>query len=159
MTAPQDVILSEWFQRLQNICLQHILKQSTPFPTKPNACVWLVWTFFSCSFKQEYLCMLSISIPPPSTPPKKGFHCTLNHGGLTENKLLILSHLQQSFINECFFLLQHPSAHTDIEVSRVGQCPLAEFPGTQSSHHLSNVISIFRATFGPHQVTEHPPLA
>lgn len=158
MTAPQDVILSEWFQRLQNICLQHILKQSTPFPTKPNACVWLVWTFLAALLNRNtYACCLFPS-PTLHPPLQKGFHYTLNHGGLIKIKLLILSYLQQSFLDECF-LLQYPSAHTDIEVSLVVQRPSAKFPGTQSSHHLSNVISIFRATFGPHQVSEHPPLA
>lgn len=111
MTAPQDVILSEWFQRLQNSCLQHILKQSTPSPTKPKACVWLVWTFLAALLNRNtYACCLFPS-PPPSTPPKKGFHCTLNHGGLTKNKLLIPSHLQQSFINECFIITTPISPH------------------------------------------------
>lgn len=147
MTAPQDVILSEWFQRLQNICLQHILKQSAPFPSNPTACVWLVWTFIAALLNRNSYALISLicclfSPPPSPHHPQKGFYCTLNHGGLTKVEL------------------QHyASAHTHLGVSRVGQCPSAEFPGTQSPHHLSNAISIFRATFGAHQGLKHPPLA
>lgn len=76
MTAPQDVILSEWFQRLQNICLQHILKQSAPFPSNPTACVWLVWTFIAALLNRNSYALISLicclfSPPPLPTPPPK----------------------------------------------------------------------------------------
>lgn len=104
MTAPQDVILSEWFQRLQNICLQHILKQSSPFLSNPSARVWLVWTLFRCSaLKKSIYAFVSLvwSLLPPK---EKIFFCVLCHSGLrnAQFQLLILSHLHQSFITECF---------------------------------------------------------